>query len=99
MVAEAALEGSICLAATLLRAREAELLVLLGPLCRRVTKTAYSNPARQPTFDRRFHEFWREKGKRDRHVDASDTATLACCDCGKINHVASDNFIEPFPAF
>ena len=82
-----------------LGACEAEFLVLLGPLCWRIAKTANTNPPRQAAFDRCSHQLWREKGKRDCHIDAADTAMLACCDRGKIGHVACDNFIEPFPTF
>jgi len=62
-----------------------------------MAETGNSNPARQPTFDRRLDQIGCEKGERDRHVDLADAAFLARGDLLDIGDGARDDFTEPAP--
>jgi len=57
--------------------RQTEHRVLVRPLGRSIAQTRDADPARQSSFDGSLHEFGREEGERDCHIDLSNAAFLA----------------------
>jgi hypothetical protein len=60
--------------------RESQHLMLTRPCDRRIEQAGDSDSARQPTIDSGLDEAWRQKGKRDRHMDVALAAGLTCGD-------------------
>ena len=77
---------------------QAEHRVLARPLSRSVAQTGDADAARQSSFDGSLHQFGREEGKRDRHVDLSNAAFVACSDLLDTGDGAGNDLIKPTPA-
>jgi hypothetical protein len=60
--------------------RESQHLMLTRPCDRRIEQAGDTDSARQPTIDSGLDEAWRQKGKRDRHMDMALAAGLTCGD-------------------
>jgi hypothetical protein len=60
--------------------RESQHLMLTLPRDRRLEQAGDTDSARQPTIDSGLDEAWRQKGKRDRHMNVALAAGLTCGD-------------------
>jgi hypothetical protein len=74
---------------------QSERLELPAPICRSIAESLDSYAAWQPPFDRCSDKIRGEERERDRHVDLTHAAFLACRDLLNIGHGARHNLIEP----
>jgi hypothetical protein len=68
---------------------------LSAPFCGSVAESLDANAARQATFDRCFDEVRCEERERDRHIDLSHAAFLACGDLLDVSDRARDDLVKP----
>jgi hypothetical protein len=78
--------------------RQTEHRVLARPLGRRIAQTRDADTARQSPLDGSLHEFGREEGERDRHIDLSNAAFLAPGNLLDTVDGAGNELIKPTPA-
>src|SRR6266480_5801922 len=72
--------------------------VLARPLGWSIAQTRDADPARQSPLDGSLHEFGREEGERDCHIDLSNAAFLARSNVLDTGVGAGNNLIKPTPA-
>jgi hypothetical protein len=68
------------------------------PLSRRVTQTGYADAARQSPFYGSLHQLGRQESQRDRHIDLSNAALVACSNLGDTGDGPGHDLIKPTPA-
>src|SRR5947199_2413906 len=78
--------------------RQTEHRVLARPLGRSIAQTRDADPARQSPLDGSMHEFGREEGERDCHIDLSNAAFLARRNLLVTDDGAGNDLIKPAPA-
>src|SRR5262249_57820730 len=62
-----------------------------------IAETTDANAARQSSFDGSLHEFGREKRERDRHIDLSNAAFVACSNLLDTGYSAGNDLVKPAP--
>src|SRR5260370_5581203 len=72
--------------------------LLAGPLGRSIAQASDADAARQSSFDGSLHELGREERERDRHIDLSNAAFVACSNLRDTGHGAGNNLIKPTAA-
>jgi hypothetical protein len=71
---------------------------LARPLGRSIAQTRDADPARQSPLDGSLHEFGREEGERDCHIDLSNAAFLARSNLLDTGYGAGNDLSKPTPA-
>ena len=78
--------------------RQTEHRVLVRPLGRSIAETSDADAARQSSLNGSLHEFGSEERERDRHIDLSNAALVACSNLLDTFDGASNDLIKPTPA-